>query len=151
MKEQHINTATYRRELEKQLNIGVSTGDKATDELMTAILDALNKYVLSLAERQIALAFEQSQKEVDDLRQRTKEGIETARLNGKQIGGHKDGVKITVKKRKPITELIRKHSRSFNGNLTDKDVIAIINATDGLKISRNTYYKYKKELKRQYQ
>ena len=147
LKEQHINTETYRRELEKQISVNVCTGDNATDELMAAIFDALNKYVLSLAERQIALAFEQSQKEVDDLRQRTKEGIETARLNGKQIGGHKDGAKITVKKRKPITDLIRKHSKSFKGNLNDKDVIAIINATDGLKVSRNTYYKYKREMK----
>ena len=147
LKEPHINTETYRRELERQINLTISTGDKATDELMTAIFDALNKYILNLAERQINLAFEQSQKEVDDLRQRTKEGIETARLNGKQIGGHKDGAKITVKKRKPITELICKYSKCFNGNLTDKDVITIINATDGLKVSRNTYYKYKREMK----
>ena len=101
---------------------------------------------MNLAQRQIALAFEQSQKEVDDLRQRTREGLETARLNGKQVGGHKEGVKIIVKKRKPITDLIRKYSRRFNGTLSDKDVIAIINATDGLKISRNTYYKYKREM-----
>ena len=141
-----INTDTYRKELEKQINLTVSTGDKATDELINTIFDALNKYVLNLAERQIALAFEQSQKEVDDLRQRTKEGIETARLNGKQIGGHKEGAKIVVKKRKPICDLIRKYSKNFDGNLNDKEVIAIFNGTDGLKISRNTYYKYKKEI-----
>ena len=43
-------------------------------------------------EKQIEIAFDQAQKEVDDLRQRTKEGLETARINGKQIGrvkGHK--------------------------------------------------------------
>lgn len=146
LKEPLINTDTYRKELEKQINLTVSTGDKATDELINTIFDALNKYVLNLAERQIALAFEQSQKEVDDLRQRTKEGIETARLNGKQIGGHKEGAKIVVKKRKPICDLIRKYSKNFDGNLNDKEVIAIINGTDGLKISRNTYYKYKKEI-----
>lgn len=39
-----------------------------------------------LAERQIRQAFEQLQKEVDDLHQRTLEEIETARRNGKQIG-----------------------------------------------------------------
>ena len=146
LKERHIDTETYRRELERQINVNVSTGNNAMDELMTAIIDALNRYVLSLAEKQIALAFEQSQKEVDDLRQRTREGIETARLNGKQIGGHKPGAKITVKKRNPICDLIRKHSKKIGGSLTDKDVIAIIKATDGLKISRNTYYKYKKGL-----
>ncbi len=50
------------------------------------ILESVNKYLMSLAMEQIRLAFEQSEKEVQDLHQRTKEGIETARLNGKQIG-----------------------------------------------------------------
>ncbi len=44
---------------------------------------------MALTEEQIRLAFNQSQKELDDLRQRTKEGIETARRNGKQIGQKK--------------------------------------------------------------
>lgn len=48
------------------------------------ILGGVNKYLMSLAKEQIRLAFEQSEKEVQDLHQRTKEGIETARLNGKQ-------------------------------------------------------------------
>ena len=51
----------------------------------------------SAAEAQIKAAFEQSEKEVVDLHQRTKEGIETARLNGKQIG-HPKGTKLTTKK-----------------------------------------------------
>ena len=46
---------------------------------MKSILDALNDYILTLAKKQIQLAFIQSQKEVDDLYQRTREGIETAR------------------------------------------------------------------------
>ena len=142
LKEPHINTETYRHELERQINLTISTGDSATDDLMKSIIEALNRFVLSLAERQINLAFEQSEKEVEDLHARTREGIETARLNGKQIG-RRTGVKVTVKKRKPIIELIQKYSRAFHGSLKDRDVIAIINATDGLKISRNTYYKYK--------
>lgn len=50
------------------------------------ILEGINKYLMSLAKEQIRLTFEQSEKEVEDLHQRTKEGIEKARLNGKQIG-----------------------------------------------------------------
>ena len=38
------------------------------------ILEGINKYLLALAKEQIRLVFEQSQKEVDDLRQRTREG-----------------------------------------------------------------------------
>lgn len=146
LKEPQISTDTYRRELKKQFNLNVKTGDSAADELMKTICSALNKYILNLAERQIALAFAQSEKEVEDLQQRTREGIETARRNGKQVGRSK-GAKIRVKKKAPTIEIIRKYSRAFEGTLKDSDVIAIINATDGLKISRNTYYKYKREIR----
>lgn len=145
LKEHHIDTATYRRELEKQINMNINTGDAATDDLMSAIIEALNKYILSLAERQIALAFEQAQKEVDDLRQRTREGIETARLNGKQIG-NTTGSRLKVKKKEPIKKLIYEHSRDYCGALNDSDVMAIINNQPGLHVSNNTYYKYKREL-----
>jgi len=49
-----------------------------------------------------------------------------------------------------------KHSKSFNGTNSDKEVIAIINAssfipeghtmTKKLHVSNNTYYKYKSEI-----
>lgn len=112
--------------------------------LFQTIIDALNAYVLNLAEKQIRFAFEQSQKEVDDLSQRTKEGIETARRNDKQIGGYRPG--MARKKEKPIKSLIRKFSRSFEGVLKDKEVIAVINSGE-LHVSHNTYYKYKREMR----
>lgn len=52
---------------------------------------------MELAKEQIIIAFEQAEKEVQDLRQRTKEGIETARINGKQIG-QTSRSKLTTKK-----------------------------------------------------
>ena len=81
-----------------------------------------------------------AQKEVEDLHQRTREGIETARLNGKQIGRKKDA-KITTKKSIAAKEIIRKHSRDFSGTLSDIEVMQLTG------LSRNTYYKYKRELK----
>ena len=56
---------------------------------MKSILDALNDYIMTLAKKQIQLAFVQSQKESDDLHQRTRESTEIARRNGKQIGQRK--------------------------------------------------------------
>ena len=103
------------------------------------ILDGVNRFLLELAREQIKLAFDQAEKEVSDLHQRTKEGIETARLNGKQIG-HPAGVKITTKKSIQAKAQIRKYSCSFDGSLTDKDVIRLLG------LARNTYYKYKREL-----
>ena len=68
LKEPHINTATYRKTLqEKQINMNIETGDEATDKLMLTFLDALNDYILTLANKQIQLAFLLSQKEIDDL------------------------------------------------------------------------------------
>ena len=71
LKEPHINTATYKKALSNNIEL---TGTK-TD----IILKAINEYLMELAKEQIIIAFEQSEKEVSDLHQRTKEGIETAR------------------------------------------------------------------------
>ena len=104
------------------------------------ILEGVNKYLMAIAKEQIRLAFQQSEKEVEDLHQRTKEGIETARLNGKQIGLTK-GTKLTTKKSIAAKEQIRKYSKDFEGTLADADVMKLT------ELSRNTYYKYKRELK----
>ena len=93
-----------------------------------------------MRKEQVKLAFAQAQKEVDDLHQRTKEGIQTARLEGKQIGGVK-GAKLNVKKASPTKELIRKHNKDFGGCLNDVDTMKLVG------VARNTYYKYKKEVK----
>lgn len=138
IKEPHINTAVYKENLDKQIE-AVKTGDAATDELMKAITDGINRYMMRLAEQQIKIAFQQSSKEVEDLHQRTREGIETARLAGKQIGAVK-GKKLNVKKAEPAKEMIKKHSKTFGGTLTDKECIKLIG------IAANTYYKYKKDI-----
>lgn len=139
LQEGHINTDVYREALQRQIDIYVNTGNKATDKLLNTIIDALNQFVIDLAKEQIRIAFEQAQKEVDDLHQRTKEGIETARLAGKQIGQRK-GARLTTKKSVEMKSKIQKMAREFEGNMTDSEVISV------LRLSRNTYYKYKKEL-----
>jgi len=139
LREPHIDTAVYQQAMDKRIE-PAATGDHAADELLSAITDGINRYMIRLAERQIEIAFEQAEKEVEDLRQRTREGVETARLRGKQIGGQR-GRKLTVKKAGPALEVIRKHSRDFEGTLTDAECIKLAG------ISRNTFYKYKKRLK----
>ena len=94
--------------IENKLQIIIDSGDAATDELMTAIIDALNKYIMRLAQKQIQLVFSQSEKEVADLHQRTREGIVTAKLNGKRIGQPK-GSKLTTKKSIEAKTKIKKH------------------------------------------
>ena len=132
LKEPHINTATYKQALESNI--------KLTGGSVDYILEGVNKYLMALAKEQIKLAFQQSAKEVEDLHQRTKEGMETARLNGKQIG-QIQGAKLTTKKSITAKEVIKKHSNDFNGTLAVADVMTLTG------LSRNTYYKYKRELK----
>lgn len=131
IKEPHINTTTYKQAMTNNVPMTNTTVD--------FILEGINKYLLALAKEQIKLAFIQSEKEVRDLQQRTKEGIETARLNGKQIGLEK-GTKLTTKKSIEAKEQIKKYSKDFNGSLKDIEVMKLIG------ISRNSFYKYKKEL-----
>lgn len=140
LKESYVNTDTYKKTLENQIQVKLDTGNTATDNLMNTIIEALNRYTMELAKEQVKLAFAQAQKEVDDLHQRTKEGIQTARLEGKQIGGVK-GAKLNVKKASPAKELIRKHNKDFGGSLNDADTMKLVG------VARNTYYKYKKEAK----
>lgn len=131
LKEPHINTAVYKKALNNHIAM---TGTK-TD----IILKAVNEYLMELAKEQIFIAFEQAEKEVTDLHQRTREGIETARLNGKQIG-QQPGAKLTTKKSIAAKADIIKYSKDFDGSLNDLECMRMIG------IARNTYYKYKREL-----
>lgn len=132
LKEPHINTDTYKKAISNQI---VLTGDK-----VDLILEGVNRYLMELAREQIHIAFEQAEKEVSDLHQRTKEGIETARLNGKQIGQRK-GVSYETKKAKDSKDIILRHNKSFGGSLTDDETMRQAG------ISRKSFYKYKRELR----
>lgn len=131
LKEPHINTDTYKNTLASSVPL--------TDTEVDFILEGINKYLMALAKQQIKLAFLQAEKEVQDLRQRTREGLITAKLNGKQVGCVK-GTKLTTKKSIEAKKQIRKYSKDFEGTLKDTEVMKLIG------ISRNSYYKYKREL-----
>lgn len=133
LKEPHINTDTYKKAMKNQVSL---TGKK-----VDLILKGVNEYLMELAREQIRLAFEQAEKEVMDLRQRTKEGVETARINGKQIG-HLKGTTYETKKAKIAKEIIQKHNKSFGGSLNDAETIKQAG------ISRKSFYKYKRELRK---
>lgn len=132
IKEPHINTDTYKAALADKVPM---TG---TD--VDIILAAVNSYLKNLAKVQIRIAFEQAEKEVADLHQRTAEGIETARRNGKQIGTVK-GSKLNVKKAGVAKAFIKKRNRDFGGDLNDIETMTLA------KISKPTFYKYKAELR----
>lgn len=132
IKEPHINTETYKKALNNQIGLTNTRVDK--------ILEGVNDFLKDLATEQILLAFQQAEKEVTDLQQRTREGIETARREGKQIGQVK-GSKLVTKKSLEAKAKIKKYHKDFGGVLErDEEVWTLCG------ISRNSYYKYKREI-----
>lgn len=133
LKEPHINTEVYRESASQSIDL---TGNEIAD----CYIEATNKVLKMIAERQILIAFQQAEKEAKDDSKRTKDGLITAKLNGKTLGRQK-GAKIVTKKSVEAKKQIKKYSQDFEGTLNDIDVMTLT------KLSRNTYYKYKRELK----
>lgn len=71
--------------------------------------------------------------------EKTKRGLEKAKLNGKQIGQKKGNILHTQKYKNAYPKIVEL-SKSFKGNMSDEEVIAT------LKIARNSYYRYKKRI-----
>lgn len=131
LKESYINTSTYKKALNNNIQL--------TNTNVDSILKGVNEYLMLLAKEQIQIAFNQSEKEVKDLQQRTREGIEVARAKGKQIG-RATGITIETDKAKECKKQILKHSKKFGGTLNNKECI------DMLHIAKATFYKYVEEL-----
>lgn len=132
LKEPYINTEVYISSVAKTI-------EKTGNEIADCYIEATNKVIKILATQQIQTAFDQAEKEVNDLRERTSEGLRVAKENGKRVGTPK-GAKMNVKKKEPTKAKIRKYCRDFDGSLTDVETIKQIG------VARNTYYKYKKEM-----
>lgn len=137
IKEHYIDTDTYRKSFNESI---ATTGNEIAD----IYIEATNKVIKLLATRQIRQAFEQAEKEVADLQKRTKEGIETARRNGKEIGGAATvGKRKITKKSRAAKKIIRKHSKSFGGTLNNKEIMQLAG------ISEPSLLKYKKEIRQE--
>ena len=137
LNEPHINTQVYREAAQAP-----NTGDKDLDE---TLIKGLNEYLMRLAKRQIWIAFEQAQKERDDIAHRVKDGMRAAQIAAAERGevktyGAKPGVKLTTKKEKAAKEIIRQYSKDFDGTLADTEVMKLAGC------SRNSFYKYKRLL-----
>lgn len=135
LKERYIDTTIYQEQLEKNDNIRVDDID-----LDDTIVKGIREYLKRIAIKQIKIAFDQSEKEVQDLRTRTKEALKIKKEEG-SILGRRLGTKIETKKSKEMKEKIKLLAKDFKGTLKDIQVIEV------LKISRNTYFKYKRELR----
>ena len=120
----------------------IETGNAAVDSFFKGNIELINNFILAIAEEQIKAAFDQAEKEVTDLHSRISQGIREAKKNGTQIGLTK-GTTLVTSKSIECKEIIKKHAADFGGTLNDTEVMTLC------KISRNSYYKYKRELKSQ--
>lgn len=135
-----INTAIFESTKNNLLKISVQTGNEAVDAYFAGNVTLINNLLMALAEEQIKSAFLQSEKEVTDLHTRISQGMRESKKNGKTIGLAK-GTTLVTQKSVQCKSIIQKHSVDFGGSLSDKEVMTLCG------ISRNSYYKYKKELK----
>ncbi len=135
-----INTSVFDSTKSNMLSISIETGNAAVDTFLKGNIQLINNFMMALAEEQIKAAFDQAEKEVTDLHSRISQGIREAKKNGTKIGLSK-GTSLTTKKSVNCKAIILKHSKDFGGSLDDADVIKLCGC------SRNSYYKYKRELK----
>ncbi len=140
LKEPLINSSVFDSTRNNLINISIETGNTAVDDFFRGNLKLINNFMMALAEEQIKTAFDQAEKEVTDLHGRISEGMREAKKNGIRIGLPK-GTTLTTKKSIESKAIIQKHSKDFGGSLDDPDVMKLCGC------SRNSYYKYKKELK----
>ena len=135
-----INTSVFDSTRNNILKVDIATGNAAVDTFFKGNIELINNFIMALAEEQIKAAFDQAEKEVTDLHSRISQGIREAKKNGTRIGLAK-GTKLTTKKSLECKAIIQKHSKDFGGSLEDPDVIKLCDC------SRNSYYKYKREIK----
>ena len=135
LKEHYIDSDIYANSIKKA---DVNTGKSYLDEGLKIIM-------MGIAKEQIEVAFQTAQQEVEYLHKRTSEGVRKAMAEGKTVGRSKGAVQgVNFKETKKATatkEIIMKHSKDFNGTLNDAEVMKLAG------VARNTYYKYKAELK----
>lgn len=137
LKDSEYNTDRYREKLNQHIALTSNTGSKATDSFIKAISEALTNLIIDLAKEDIYLAFQKAEGEATRIRQRVKEGM----AKSDKQAGIEAGRKLTTKKSIDMKDKIRRYSKDFCGDMTDKQFM------QDFKIARNTFYKYKAELK----
>lgn len=115
-----LDSEIFRSAIMRNLSKGSSSTEMAVSEILEAQIKLFLKdlYVKNYRKRQ---SLRKSIKESEKNRSRK-------------------GIKLNIKKQQPCKDFMLKHLKDFGGNMSNDEVIA------ELKIARNTFFKYKKEL-----
>lgn len=135
--EPHINTDVYKKATQTKL-------DETGNEIADVYIKATNKVFEIIARQQIEIAFQQADKEGKDISIRVSEGMNTVQADGKTARQHlsesRTGKRYESEQKKRLKNLIKKSSESFDGTLSNKELI------ENLQISERTFFNYKKEI-----
>ncbi len=139
LKERHIDTDEYKRRTQNHI-ARVSSSNEKMDNLINGILDLVADFEKENLKDNIRLAFQQAEHERLFLIKRVTEGkSRSEKPQGRPEGSHN----IKNDKAELIKKIIMKQSKDFDGKFSDAKIMK--EYLQG--VARNTYYKYKKELK----
>lgn len=81
LNEPHLNTEFFNSQLKAFEKFDVNI-----DKTFEPLIEGIKKTMANIIKGQIKIGFDQAEKEVKDLQERTKQGLMTAKLKGKTIG-----------------------------------------------------------------
>lgn len=139
LKERHIDTDEYKRRAQNHIEKIYSSNEKI-DNFINGILELVEDFERENLKDNIRLAFQQAENERLFLVKRVTEGKAKSEKHQGRPTGSKN---ISTAKADYIKKIIKEQSRDFEGRFSDAKIMR-----EYLKgTARNTYYKYKKELK----
>ena len=142
LKERHIDTEEFKRRTQRHIE-RVTTQDNKMDNLINGILELVEEFEKENLKDNIRLAFERAEQERLLMIQRIKNGKAVSDIRqGRPTGSQNK----TTKKEKEIKKVIKELSKDFDGQFSDEKI-----RKEYITVARNTYYKYKKELKAEMQ
>ena len=139
LKERHIDTEEYNRRTQNHI-ARISSNNEKMDNFINGILDLVADFEKENLKDNIKLAFQQAEHERLFLIKRVTEGKSKSE---KHQGRPKGSQNKKSDKADHIKKIIMEQSKDFDGKFSDAKIMR--EYLQG--IARNTYYKYKAELK----
>jgi DNA invertase Pin-like site-specific DNA recombinase len=170
LKEPYLNTDVFSGQIQRAT---VKTGKDYLDQGLKIILMGVAEEQIKIAfeqsQAETDLRAQRAKEGIAEAKKRNEElkilypDTYMERPEYSQVGRKRED-KLTIKKAEPIKALIRKYSRDFEGTLSDMELLGVLSAKTvkipnkkrsgkveereiSAKLSRNTLYKYKKQMK----
>ncbi len=139
LKEHHIDTDEYKRRTQNHIE-RISSSNEKMDNLINGILELVADFEKENLKDNIRLAFQQAEHERQFLIKRVTEGKSKSE---KPQGRPQGSTNLKTDKADHIKKVIKEQSKDFDGKFSDAKIMReYLNG-----IARNTYYKYKSEMK----